>query len=232
MNIAIPVFPCLNIKEQVEFYKNLGFEVPLLITNPYPYAVVTYEEVEINFYVLKSLKPQENSNVCIIKVDDVDIVHAKFINNLKNNLLKISSKGFPRISKIRVSKEDKRFTISDINGNTFFVLTPHINSSMPLFFRTIENTTSANDFKLLYDLVYSKEDNLAAMKLLPRLIERIKDFNDLDKAKFFLIEIEIKKQLNLLYDDKMFLKIINNKTIQADDLKQLTKKYEEIMWTE
>ncbi len=188
MNKAIPILPCINVKMQIEFYTQLGFE----IVGQYPrgYLVVKYKDLELHFYSVSKLIPQENASMCFILADDLEEIYNAFIANFKVKNSKIPRSGFPRISKIRDLSEDRRFTLTDPSGNTLYVGARKIKEDI-IFFRHLENEVYAEKFAVLYDLVYSKEDFIVANNLLKKLLFQKDDLNDLDRAKLLLIALEI-----------------------------------------
>lgn len=234
MEKIIPILPCLSIKEQIKFYEDLGFDIVSIYTSPNQYAVVKYNELEIHFYGDKKMIPSDNPNMCFIKIDDVDAVYEIFTSNFKQKNGKIPRSGIPRISKPRDLKEDRRFTVSDISGNTFYIGTPNAGFA---FLRTIENTDYAKNFEILYDLFYSKEDNKAAMNMLekyfPGDITSIK-LSELDMAKILLLVLDIHKRIGEKTDhiDTKLKKLLNKSINKSDDWEKILIKYNEIISTQ
>jgi hypothetical protein len=193
-----PILPCPSIKEQVSFYESLGFETIQIYTRPHPYAVVRYGSLELHFYVTKRILPHENPQMCYIEVDDVNRVYEGFAAGLKQRLGKIPRSGIPRISKLKNLAEDRRFMLTDVGGNTFYIGTPNADLSDPVFFRTIESGDYAQNFEILYDLLYSKEDSNSAFNMLEKFFpaDDLSSVNveDLDLAKILLVALDIHLQ--------------------------------------
>lgn len=200
MDKVIPILRCPNIKEQVEFYQQLGFEPTALYTSPYPYAVVLLGAIELHFYGSKKMAPAENAAMCFVRVEDVDAVYHAFTSGLKQHTGKIPRSGIPRISKVRDLSSDRRFTLTDPGGNTLYVGTP-VQAGTANFFRTLHSETEAKQFAVLYDLIYSKEDCKIAANLLPKLLATKDSLSDLDKAKLLLAALEIQRQSGQAVDD-------------------------------
>lgn len=194
---VIPILPCPDIRIQTEFYQKLGFTVREVYKSPSPYAVVEYEsiELELHFWGSKKNNPAENPSMCYIQVSDVDALNNLFISALKRYEKKIPRSGIPRISKVRDLKNERRFTLTDAGGNTLFIGTP-AKEGKDICLRTIQNKEHSENFAILYDLLYSKEDANVAANMLPRLLAIKDTLCDLDKAKLLLIELDIKLQLN------------------------------------
>lgn len=207
MNKVIPIMPCNNMKAQVAFYEALGFEIVELLTHPNPYAVVKYEDIEIQFYVSKNLLPNENPTMCYLKVDNVDLICKEFTDNLKTNTGKIPRTGFPRITKVRDLDADRRFTLSDVGGNTFYVGTIREKGEED-FFRILSSAKHAQKFTVLYDFVYSKEDYPLAQTFLNKILPICDELDDVDKAKLLLVKLEIQLGLNEPKDDSNLLRLL------------------------
>lgn len=205
MEKTIPILPCSSMTEQIEFYKALGFELIGQYTRSY--LVFRYGEIELHFYGTKQVQPHENSAMCNIRTDNLERLYDAFTEGLKMKTAKIPRSGFPKITKIRDLNEDRRFTLTDPSGNTFYITTPKVQGSKT-FFRDIDHEQSAELFSVLYDLVYSKEDLKVANNLLPRLIAEKELFSDLDRAKLLLLAMEIHDGLGIAYDDAELKRLI------------------------
>lgn len=230
MNKVIPIMPCNNIKMQIAFYEALGFEIVTLLTHPNPYAVVKYEDIEIQFYVSKNLLPNENPTMCYLKVDNVDLICKKFTENLKMNTGKIPRTGSPRITKVRDLDADRRFTLSDVGGNTFYVGTIREKEKED-FFRILSNARHTKKFTVLYDFVYSKEDYPLAKAFLNKILPICGELDDIDKAKLLLVKLEIQLGLNEPKDDSDLFRLLEQNT-GSDKWQKIIDKYAETLQRE
>lgn len=212
---VIPILPCPNIKVQTEFYRQLGFDIKAIYTSPNPYAVVTYGEIELHFYGNRKREPAANSSMCFIRVDDVDAIYEVFVSGLKTHLGKIPRSGLPRISKVRDLSLDRRFTLTDLGGNTFYIGTP-VSGEEASFFRTLANETYAQKFAVLYDLLHSKEDPEMAAGMLPKFDAARAELRELDLAKLLLVELEISRQLGQDVDGTELEKLLDNQGEDTD----------------
>ena len=185
---VIPVLPAKNMGEQCAFYESIGFEVTKKYTAP-PYAVVEYDDIVLHFWANKAQAPEENAICTLIEIDDVDRINELFASNLKKFTGKVPRSGFPRISKVRDLKEDRRFTLSDPSGNTFYFATP---AEAPAA-RTLENKKYAKIFGAIYDLLYSHEDAQKAKNALPTIMRHRDELCLADQEKLDVLEQEINK---------------------------------------
>lgn len=236
MDKIIPILPCQSIREQVSFYEKLGFESVEVYTRPNPYAVMRYGTLEMHFYGSKKTVPSENPHMCYLRVDDVNRVYETLTTGLKQNIGKIPRSGIPRISKLKDLKDDRRFNITDVGGNTIFVGTPNAElTDDGTFFRTIESREHAKNFEILYDLIYSKEDSTVAhnmlMKFFPVNLDSL-SIGELDLAKILLVALEVHLEKNKIIDKEInnkLKKLINACDKKRNDWKKIIQKYNEMM---
>jgi hypothetical protein len=224
MEKVIPILPCPDIKEQAAFYKQLGFDVVSVYTSHSPYAVVKFAATELLFYGSRKMVPQNNSSMCYIKVKDVDAIYDAFATAFKKNTGKIPRSGIPRISKVRDLVDDRRFTLTDTGGNTFYIGSQH-QTDAGNFFRILENKEWAKKFTVLYDLAYSKEDFSMAADMLPRFDAAKESFSDLDKAKLLLVTLEIQQQLGQAPDHDALKALLDLHEGTGDHWKRMNEKY-------
>jgi hypothetical protein len=235
MNKIIPILPCQSIKDQVAFYEYLGFKTIQVTNRPYAYAVMRYGTLDLNFYGSKGTLPNENQNMCYVVVEDVDRIYDEFTSGLKNNIGKIPRSGIPRISKVKDLASDRRFTLTDVGGNTLYVGTPNAKGSDPAFYRTIDNVDYARNFELLYDLMYSKEDVHSAFNMLEKFFpEDLVSINvtALDLAKILLVALDILLQRNKIANQTIIDRLnelFNDCEKQNPDWKKIMQKYHDIM---
>ncbi|MGO4549130.1 hypothetical protein AB4Z29_30510 [Paenibacillus sp. 2TAB23] len=234
-----PILPCPSIKEQVSFYESLGFKTIQIYTRPNPYVVIRYGSLELHFYGTKRILPHENSQMCYIEVDDVNQIYEAFTTGLKRHTGKIPRTGIPRISKIKHLSEDRRFMMTDLGGNTFYIGTPNTAFSDPTFYRSIESVEYAKYFETLYDLMYSKEDIHAAFNMWEKFFPA-DDINaihaeDLDLAKILLVALDIHiqrdKAVSHSINDKL-KELFSSHDTEAPDWSRVLHQYNDIMSVE
>lgn len=225
---AIPVLACPDIRTQVAFYQQLGFEVTEIQTSPNPYASVKLGTIELMFYGSRKIISTANPTMCYIRVNDVDALHDAFANSLKELTGNVPRSGIPRFTTVRDLKDDRRFTLTDPGGNTLFIGSP-VKAGEPTFLRTLENEKYAKLFTVLYDIVYSKEDPVMASDNLPRYDINIDLLSDLDQAKYLLVVLDIQQKVGSPLDNRQISALL--KTHEADKGKWqlIRKKYLSIM---
>lgn len=224
---VIPILPCPDIKAQVAFYEQLGFDITGLYTSPNPYASVRLGTIELHFWGSRKHVPAENASMCFIQVGDVDVVYHAFVSNLKQHTGKVSRSGIPRISKVRDLSADRRFTLTDPGGNTIFIGTP-VQPGSSNFFRTLGDEKQAKKFAVLYDVVYSKEDPALAAGMLPKSGIDEALLPDLDKAKFRLVVLEIQQALDQPADDTTLKALLDTHGEDHEDWKKIEERYQAI----
>lgn|SRR5690554_98217 len=228
MEKVIPILGCPDIRTQVAFYEQLGFEPIEIFTSPNPYASMKLGTIELDFYGSKKVIPNANSTMCYIRVNDVDALHDAFANSIKLHTGKVPRSGIPRLTTVRDLKQDRRFTLTDTGGNTLFIGTP-IKKGEKVFYRTLENEKYAKLFTVLYDIVYSKEEPEMAANNLSRYGIDTDLLNDLDKAKYFLVVLDIQNKTGQQLEDNALKTLLKIHKEKNEDWEKIQKKYFDIM---
>ena len=117
--ITIPILPCASIKETLEFYVALGFEITYQQTRPNTYACVKLGGIELHFFSMKGYAPKDSYSTCFVLVPDLAGLHLAFSSGLRSHYGKLPVAGIPRISKLNNSNADRqlRFNVIDPGGN-------------------------------------------------------------------------------------------------------------------
>jgi hypothetical protein len=224
--MIIPIMPYHDIRTQVAFYEILGFTILGIYTSPNPYASLKWKSLEVHFDDSRKIVPEQNSTMCYLRVEDVDDTYVTFSRRLKEHTGKIARTGLPRISKVRDLADDRRFTLTDPGGNTIFIGSA-VNKK-GRFFRTLQDEKHAKKFSALYDVLYSKEDVELAVSMLSTYSAMRDELKGLDKAKFLLLIMAIKKQSGQNADDAELLEIIKTNDDHSDDWASVKARHFEI----
>jgi catechol 2,3-dioxygenase-like lactoylglutathione lyase family enzyme len=117
--ITIPALPCASIKDTLEFYVALGFEITYQQERPNTYACVKRGDIDLHFFTMKGYVPKDSYSTCIVLVPDLAALHEAFRDGLRAHYGKLLLAGIPRISKLNNSNSDKqlRFNVIDPGGN-------------------------------------------------------------------------------------------------------------------
>ncbi|WP_119080919.1 VOC family protein [Chitinophaga alhagiae] len=220
---VIPIMPCPDIRVQVAFYRELGFEVLGVYTSPNPYAALQRGNIELHFYGSRKAAPHENPTMCFLMVQDVDEVNRVFTAALKQHYGKIPRTGFPKITKVRNLVGDRRFTLTDPGGNTLFI--GEKSTEADRFFRTLKAPAHAKAFAVLYDVVYSKEDPLLAESMLPKYTAMGESLTGLDKAKYLLLLADLQKYLGRKVEDAALRQLLQQYGEDTPDWRQVRSKH-------
>ncbi|RKH58235.1 bleomycin resistance protein [Corallococcus aberystwythensis] len=117
---CIPLLPCVEIAPTLEFYALLGFEVTYQQRAPNPYAATRRGGAQLHFFGLKGLDPQKAFSSCLIIVDEVEALHARFLASLRKAYGRLPLRGLPRMT--RMKKGQTRFTVVDPSGNSLMFI--------------------------------------------------------------------------------------------------------------
>jgi catechol 2,3-dioxygenase-like lactoylglutathione lyase family enzyme len=116
---TIPALPCRSIKEMLEFYVALGFQITYQQERPSTYAVVQYEDIHLHFFTMKGYEPKDSYTTCLVLVPNLAALHQTFSSGLRAHYGRLPVAGIPRISKLNNANADKqlRFNVIDPGGN-------------------------------------------------------------------------------------------------------------------
>ncbi|MBT1688652.1 VOC family protein [Dawidia soli] len=220
-----PIMPCQDVRLQASFYQALGFTVSGIYTSPNPYLALHWGNVALHFYGNRRFEASQNSTMCFLMVRDVDEVNHSFTTALKQHYGKIPRTGFPKITKVRSLVDDRRFTLTDPAGNTFYIGS----SVADRFFRTLEAEDVAKTFTVLYDVLYSKEDYTLAASMLPKYAHLVEELRGLDKAKYLLVVMETQKYSGQTMEDGALRRLFEEQGEDTADWKKIRKKYQELL---
>jgi hypothetical protein len=117
--VTIPILPCASIKDTLEFYVALGFEITFQQAKPNTYACVKRDDIELHFFTLKGYEPKDSYSTCFVRVSNLAGLHQAFSNGLRSHYGKLPIAGIPRISRLSNANGDKelRFNVIDPGGN-------------------------------------------------------------------------------------------------------------------
>jgi hypothetical protein len=116
---TIPLLPCNSINTTIAFYQALGFRVTYQQQKPNVYAALKLRDIELHFFVIKTLKPESNFSTCYIIVHEIDTMYESFTTGLRNMWGKLPVKGIPRINPLKNMPfyGVRQFIVVDPTGN-------------------------------------------------------------------------------------------------------------------
>ncbi|WP_147452059.1 VOC family protein [Corallococcus sp. CA041A] len=117
---SIPLLPCVELASTLEFYALLGFEVTYQQRAPNPYAATQRGGAQLHFFGLKGLDPLKAFSSCLVIVDEVEELHARFLDALRKAYGRTPVRGLPRMTRMR--KGQSRFTLTDPSGNSLMFI--------------------------------------------------------------------------------------------------------------
>ncbi|MET3975621.1 hypothetical protein [Cellulosimicrobium sp. BE325] len=97
----VPALPCQDIDELRDFWTALGFDVTYRQLRPNPYLAVRRGGVDIHYFGLDGLAPQDSYSTCIVVVDDTAPVFEALAAGLRARYGRLPLTGFPRITRPR-----------------------------------------------------------------------------------------------------------------------------------
>ncbi|UJW34953.1 VOC family protein [Saccharothrix sp. AJ9571] len=171
MEKTIPLLPCVSIAETLDFYRPLGFEVTYQQKAPIVYAAIAFDDVELHFFVLKGLVPQDNFSTCYVLTDRVDVLYERFTGGLRAALGKVPSRGMPRVNPLKNLRSGARqFIVIDPSGNYVRIGQPLTAPNNGLAEGPIDGPKLGRALETATMLADSHDDPPAAVRVLDRAL--------------------------------------------------------------
>jgi ABC-type amino acid transport substrate-binding protein len=186
--VVIPILPCSAIKETLEFYRALGFEVTSEQKQPYTYAAIKYDDIHLQFFVKKNWNPA----FVYISVKDVDALHKTFVTGIKQTYGKMLSKGTPRITSVNNLSQDRRFNVIDPSENWLYIgqpLTPENTETKT------KDTRLTKALEMARTLAYSRSDAEAAAKVLETALAKNEAEPDTVRFRTYVLRADVAAML-------------------------------------
>lgn len=193
---TIPALPCVSLSETLPFYQLLGFQVTYQQKSPNPYAVVRRGGIELHFFGLKGLNPNEAFSTCLAVVPDVESMHGTFATALRQEYGKLPITGLPRITRMRPGQS--RFTLVDPAGNSLiFVKRPSENSGDDTALEPSESKSRmAQAIETASSIRDNKCDDAMAAKVLDAALARKEPCDPVERAQALAARMELAIALN------------------------------------
>ncbi|MBM6613692.1 hypothetical protein JTF06_02140 [Desemzia sp. RIT804] len=169
LEASIPLLPVVSLKETEAFFEDLGF------SNIYKdhkrssgYAVMKNKFLTFHLYVYKKLVIPTPTNMTLIQVNNVDAAYNLVADSYKAKHGKLPPRsGYPKVGRPHTLTYDRRFSITDPNGNIFIVLQTN---------EAKQERSKENRFEKLYwesyTLLYSHESPMEAKKMMEQGFKR------------------------------------------------------------
>ena len=118
--ITVPLLPCRDIDEIVEFYSMLGFSRTYYQALPNPYVALKREDIQIHFFGIPDFNPEDSYGSCLVIVRDTGELYRAFAEGIRAVRGKLLVSGIPRMTRPRKRKNADNhsgFTVIDPGGN-------------------------------------------------------------------------------------------------------------------
>jgi hypothetical protein len=176
--------------ETLAFYRTLGFEVTLEQDSPYVYAATRRDDLQLHFFGLRGLKPENGYSTCLVIVPDVEELHRRYAKALRARYGKLPVAGFPRIS--RMKKGQSRFTVVDVDGNSVI----YVREDAPDDYdegaaEPTSNTPLGKALKLAARLRDFKNDDRAAAHVLEAALRKDSGSDPFERARALAARAEL-----------------------------------------
>jgi len=98
---AVPALPCRDVDEVRDFWVALGFDVAYRQLRPHPYVALRRGRLDLHYFGLDDLAPQDSYSTCIVVVDDTGPVFDALADGLRARYGRLPLTGYPRITRPR-----------------------------------------------------------------------------------------------------------------------------------
>ena len=118
--ITVPLLPCRDIDEIVEFYAILGFTKTYYQALPNPYVALKREDINLHFFGMPDFKPEDSYGSCLVIVSDTGELYRAFADGMRAARGKLLVSGIPRMTRPRKRKNADNhsgFAVIDPGGN-------------------------------------------------------------------------------------------------------------------
>ena len=118
--ITVPLLPCRDIDEIVEFYGMLGFAQTYYQTLPNPCVALKREDFNLQFFGMPEFKPEDSYGSCLVIVRDTWELYRAFAEGMRAAHGKLLVSGIPRMTRPRKRKNAENhsgFSVIDPGGN-------------------------------------------------------------------------------------------------------------------
>ena len=116
----VPLLPCRDIDEIVEFYGILGFTQTYYQTLPNPHVALKREDINLHFFGMPEFKPEDSYGSCLVIVRDTWELYRAFAEGMRAAHGKLHVSGIPRMTRPRKRKNADNhsgFAVIDPGGN-------------------------------------------------------------------------------------------------------------------
>ncbi|MEE1621654.1 hypothetical protein ACQ7DA_10735 [Zafaria sp. J156] len=116
----VPALPCGDIDEMQAFWTALGLRTTYRQLRPNPYLALNRKGLDLHYFGMPGVDPEQSYSTCIVVVPDTAPVHALFTDGLRGLYGRVPVAGVPRITRPRKRANNaglSGFSLVDPAGN-------------------------------------------------------------------------------------------------------------------
>lgn len=116
----VPMLPCGDVDEMAAFWTALGLDVTYRQLRPNPYVALRRHGIDLHYYGMPGVDPEQSHSTCAVVVPDTAPVHALFTAGLRVLYGRVPLDGVPRITRPRTRANNaglSGFSLVDPAGN-------------------------------------------------------------------------------------------------------------------
>lgn len=186
---AIPLLPCAGLREILDFYRALGFEVTHEQSTPYVYGAVAQGSLDLHFFRPKGRSPVKAPGMCLVMVGEVGPIYRSYVGALRSKYGTLPTAGQPRISRLR--KGQYRFNLVDPVGNSLVFIGRDEQFEYPDFEEWSQLPPLVTALETAANLRDMQWDDPGAAKVLDVALGRKQDATPVDRARALAARAEL-----------------------------------------
>ena len=147
--IMVPLLPCRDIDEILEFYGTLGFTKTYYQLLPNPIVALKREDINLQFFGMpEEFKPEDSYGSCLVIVRDTWELYRAFADGMRAAHGKLLVSGIPRMTRPRKRKNADNhsgFSVIDPGGNWIRIMAakPDSDATEPVRSKLAKSLASA-----------------------------------------------------------------------------------------
>jgi hypothetical protein len=127
--ITVPLLPCRDIDEIVEFYTMLGFTQTYYQVRPNPCVSMKRDDIDLQFFGMPEFVPEDSYGSCLVIVPDTGELFDAFAAGMRASHGKLLVSGIPRMTRPRNRKNaggHSGFSVVDPGGNWIRIMAAQV----------------------------------------------------------------------------------------------------------
>jgi catechol 2,3-dioxygenase-like lactoylglutathione lyase family enzyme len=118
---AVPILPSRDLRETLDFYTRLGFEVRGAPPEKYRYLIIARGTIELHFWDAPEVDPLTTDAMCYVRVRDADALHREWA---QIGVPSDRATGSRLVAPVDTDYGIREFALVDMSGNLLRIGSP------------------------------------------------------------------------------------------------------------